>query len=221
MDAIPYLKFREAFSRILENLEKHREYLNDLDSPIGDSDHGESVCKAFAKVKEAIDALPEAERDIGALFATAGKTILFSGGAAMGPLYGTAFLDAGKVAGGKSSLTFPEFVAVFAAFVEGVRRRGGASPGDKTMYDTLFPTLEALREAQEKGMPLREALEYAISAARKGMESTKDMLAKRGRSSRLGERSLGHIDPGAASSYFIIEAWFSTLKEEEDCGTGT
>ncbi len=215
METIPFVRFREAFTRILENLKKHREYLNDLDSPIGDSDHGESVCKTFAKVKEAIDALPKDQEDIGLLLETAGKTILFSGGAAMGPLYGTAFLDAGKVARGKSSLTLPELVEVFSAFVEGVRRRGGAEPGDKTMYDTLFPALRALREAQEEGKSLRDALERAIAAAREGMESTKDMLARRGRSSRLGERSLGHIDPGAASSYFIVEAWFGNLAEKE------
>lgn len=211
METIPFARMKEAFSHILENLEKHREYLNDLDSPIGDSDHGESVCKAFARVKEAIDSLPEDQEDIGVLLTTAGKTILFSGGAAMGPLYGTAFLDAGKAAQGKSSLTFAEFLEVFSAFVEGVRRRGGAEPGDKTMYDTLLPALEALKRAKEEGKSLREALEDAIAAARKGMESTKDMLARRGRSSRLGERSLGHIDPGAASSYCIIEAWFGVL----------
>lgn len=213
METISFAQMREAFSRILENLEEHRGYLNDLDSPIGDSDHGESVCKAFAKVKEAIDSLPKDQEDIGLLLTTAGKTILFSGGAAMGPLYGTAFLDAGKVAQGKSSLTFLEFLEVFSAFVEGVRRRGGAEPGDKTMYDTLLPALEALRRAKEEGKSLKEALQDAVSAARQGMESTKDMLAKRGRSSRLGERSLGHIDPGAASSYFIVEAWFGVLGE--------
>lgn len=211
MEVIPFSHFKRAFASILENLKKHRAYLNDLDSPIGDSDHGESVCRAFAQVKEAIDRLPEGEEDIGALLTTAGRTILFSGGAAMGPLYGTAFLDAGKAAQGKSSLTFQEFLEVFSAFVEGVRRRGGAAPGEKTMYDTLLPTLEALQRAKEEGKTLKEALKEAIAAARQGMESTKEMLAKKGRSSRLGERSLGHIDPGAASSYFIIEAWFGSL----------
>lgn len=211
MEAIPFFRFKEAFSRILENLEKHRSYLNDLDSPIGDSDHGESVCKAFERVKEAVESFPKDQEDIGALLSTVGKTILFSGGAAMGPLYGTAFLDAGKVAQGKSSLTFPEFCELFAAFTEGVRRRGQAEPGDKTMYDTLLPALKALERAREEGKSLKEALESAIRAAQEGMESTKGMLAKRGRSSRLGERSIGHIDPGAASSYFIIEAWFQAL----------
>ena len=214
MEAIPFSRFKEAFIRILENLEKHREELNDLDAPIGDSDHGESVCRAFARVKEAVEAFPEDQKDIGALFTAVGKTILFSGGAAMGPLYGTAFLDAGKVAQGKSSLTLPEFVEVFAAFVEGVRRRGGVEPGDKTMYDTLYPALLALKGACEAGKPLEEALEEAKKAARLGMESTKGMLAKRGRASRLGERSIGHIDPGAASSYFIVEAWFERLRKE-------
>lgn len=214
METIPFERFQAAFACILENLRKHREYLNDLDSPIGDSDHGESVCRAFEKVKETVDQFPKDRRDIGALLEAAGKAILFSGGAAMGPLYGTAFLDAGKRVAGKDTLTFEDFFLLFEAFTQGIKRRGQVEPGEKTMYDTIFPTLEALRRAREAEKPLKEALKEAIEAAEKGMESTKDMLSRRGRSSRLGERSIGHIDPGAASSYFIIEAWFRSLISE-------
>lgn len=213
MEKIPFEKIKEAFSRVVENLEKNRQYLNDLDSPIGDSDHGESVCNAFQKVKEAVDKFPADRRDIGALLQEAGKAIIFSGGAAMGPLYGTAFMDAGKAVAGKEELNREDLLAMWKAFAQGIQRRGQVQPGEKTMYDTIYPSLQAMEKAFSEGKSLQEMLQEAIKAAKAGMESTKDMLSKRGRSSRLGERSIGHIDPGAASSYFIIEAFFGSLIE--------
>jgi len=201
-----------AFSRIEESLEKHRQYLNDLDSPIGDSDHGESVCSAFRKVKEVVDKFPEEKRDIGELLQTVGKSIVLSGGAAMGPLYGTAFMDAGKAVAGKEELSPSDLVKMWEAFAGGIKRRGQVELGDKTMYDAIYPSFLALQKAYEEGKSLKEMLEEAIEGARRGMESTKDLVSKRGRSSRLGERSRGHIDPGAASSYFIIEAFLGSLE---------
>jgi dihydroxyacetone kinase-like protein len=213
MEKIPFERIKEAFSRVVENLEKNRQYLNDLDSPIGDSDHGESVCNAFQKVKEAVDKFPADRRDIGALLQEAGKAIIFSGGAAMGPLYGTAFMDAGKAVAGKEELNREDLLAMWKAFAQGIQRRGQVQLGEKTMYDTIYPSLQAMEKAFSEGKGLQEMLQEAIKAAKAGMESTKDMLSKRGRSSRLGERSIGHIDPGAASSYFIIEAFFGSLIE--------
>ncbi len=209
---IPFEKIKIAFSRIEESLEKHRQYLNDLDSPIGDSDHGESVCSAFRKVKEVVDKFPEEKRDIGELLQTVGKSIVLSGGAAMGPLYGTAFMDAGKAVAGKEELSPSDLVKMWEAFAGGIKRRGQVELGDKTMYDAIYPSFLALQKAYEEGKSLKEMLEEAIEGARRGMESTKDLVSKRGRSSRLGERSRGHIDPGAASSYFIIEAFLGSLE---------
>ncbi|HOQ68149.1 MAG TPA: dihydroxyacetone kinase subunit DhaL [Candidatus Atribacteria bacterium] len=209
---IPFEKIKMAFSRIEESLEKHRQYLNDLDSPIGDSDHGESVCSAFRKVKEVVDKFPEEKRDIGELLQTVGKSIVLSGGAAMGPLYGTAFMDAGKAVAGKEELSPSDLVKMWEAFAGGIKRRGQVELGDKTMYDAIYPSFLALQKAYEEGKSLKEMLEEAIEGARRGMESTKDLVSKRGRSSRLGERSRGHIDPGAASSYFIIEAFLGSLE---------
>ncbi|HPU08750.1 MAG TPA: DAK2 domain-containing protein, partial [Candidatus Atribacteria bacterium] len=152
---IPFEKIKIAFSRIEESLEKHRQYLNDLDSPIGDSDHGESVCSAFRKVKEVVDKFPEEKRDIGELLQTVGKSIVLSGGAAMGPLYGTAFMDAGKAVAGKEELSPSDLVKMWEAFAGGIKRRGQVELGDKTMYDAIYPSFLALQKAYEEGKSLK------------------------------------------------------------------
>ncbi|MCX6088840.1 MAG: dihydroxyacetone kinase subunit DhaL [Candidatus Atribacteria bacterium] len=210
-ETISYEKVCSGFAAILDHLQKNRQALNDLDSPIGDSDHGESVTGAFQKVQVAVDAFPKDQRDIGALLQAVGKSIILSGGAAMGPLYGTAFLDAGKAVLGKGDLAPEDLVHLWEGFAAGIQRRGQVKLNEKTMYDTIYPTAEALKHSFSEGKPLPEMIQDAIQAAKKGMESTKDMLSLRGRSSRLGERSIGHIDPGSASSYLIIEAFFSHL----------
>ena len=211
--SVPFEKVKKAFARILEELEKNRQYLNDLDAPIGDSDHGESVTNAFRKVKEAVDQHPEGDRDIGKLLQEVGKSIIFSGGAAMGPLYGTAFMDAGKVVSGKTELTPQDVVAMWEAFGGGIARRGQAKVGEKTMYDTIYPMVESLKKSLTAGESFEAMLRKAIEEARRGMESTRDMLSLRGRSSRLGERSIGHIDPGAASSFIVVKTFLETLLE--------
>lgn len=208
---VSFERVKIAFTRILEELEKNRQYLNDLDAPIGDSDHGESVTNAFRKVKETVDKYPEGDQDIGKLLQEVGKSIIFSGGAAMGPLYGTAFMDAGRVVSGKSELTPQDIVTMWEAFAGGIARRGQAKVGEKTMYDTIYPMVESLKASFAAGESFEEMISKAIEAARRGMESTKDMLSLRGRSSRLGERSIGHIDPGAASSFIVIKAFLETL----------
>lgn len=212
-DTISFNRVKESFASILNRLEENRQYLNDLDSPIGDSDHGESVTAAFKKVKEAVDAYPDDQNDIGSLLQSIGKAIIFSGGAAMGPLYGTAFMDAGTAVCGKSTLTREDLVALMMAFAHGIERRGKVKIGEKTMFDTIYPTAESLQKAFDEGKPLSEMINAGIAAAKQGMESTKDMLSLRGRSSRLGERSIGHIDPGAASSFFIMEAFLKSFVE--------
>ena len=213
-DTISFNTIKKSFTAILNRLEENRQYLNDLDSPIGDSDHGESVTAAFKKVKEAVDAYPADQNDIGNLLQSIGKAIIFSGGAAMGPLYGTAFMDAGTAICGKSVLTREDLVALMLAFAHGIERRGKVKIGEKTMYDTIYPTAEALKKAFDEGKSLSEMVNAGIAAAKQGMESTKDMISLRGRSSRLGERSIGHIDPGAASSYFIMEAFLESMIKE-------
>jgi dihydroxyacetone kinase-like protein len=203
-----FARVRDALVAIAEELERNRQHYNDLDSPIGDSDHGDSVCGAFRKVREAALQSDPAQLDIGELLKSAGRAITFAGGGAMGPLYGTAFMEAGKCVAGKSSISYDELVRMWGAFADGVARRGGVKLGEKTMYDTIRPAVDALEKAHAEGVPMREACALAVEAAEKGMNSTREMLSQRGRSSRLGERSLGHVDPGAASAFAILSVFF-------------
>jgi phosphoenolpyruvate---glycerone phosphotransferase subunit DhaL len=204
---------KNALIEATDELEKNRQYFNDLDSPIGDSDHGDSVCSSFKKVREAVLGYDDTEiKDTGALLKAAGQALIFSGGAAMGPLYGSAFSEAGKIVAGKSEISYDDFVKMWVAFAGGIGKRG-EKVGEKTMYDTIRPAVDALEKAFAEGKSLKEACVLVDIAAKDGMNATKDMLALRGRSSRLGERSLGHIDPGAASMYTIISTFFKTVGE--------
>jgi dihydroxyacetone kinase-like protein len=208
---ISFEKIRTALIAVSDELSKNRQYYNDLDSPIGDSDHGDSVCSAFKKVGEVAYQYSDNRNDIGDLLNTVGRAIIFSSGAAMGPLYGTAFTEAGKAVAGKSELTFEDFVKMWVAFVGGIEKRGGVKVGEKTMFDTIQPGISTLEFEFSNGKTLKEACSVAIEAAERGMNSTKNMLSLRGRSSRLGERSLGHIDPGSASMFTMISTFFKTV----------
>jgi phosphoenolpyruvate---glycerone phosphotransferase subunit DhaL len=207
-----------SFDRILkavresaEELRRQKEYFNDLDSQIGDSDHGDSIDFTFKKVLEKLDAFDVAKEDIGALLVSIGRGIILSGGAAMGPLYGTAFVEAGKTVEGKTQITFDEFVCMWEGFVSGIEKRGGVKVGEKTMFDTVVPAVNALREARSADESFSNALRKSIVAAESGMNSTKEMNSKRGRSSRLGERSVGHIDPGSASMCVFLSKFFEIV----------
>ncbi len=208
---ISFDKIQAALVAVAQELNDKRQYFNDLDSPIGDSDHGDSVCGAFKKVGEVASRYNDEKKDIGDLLKAVGKAIIFSGGAAMGPLYGTAFTEAGKTVAGKNELTFEDFVKMWIAFVKGIETRGGVKIGEKTMFDTIQPAISRLEQEFLNGKTLKEACNSAIEAAEQGMNSTKDMLSLRGRSSRLGERSLGHIDPGSASMFTVISTFFKTV----------
>ncbi|MFW6001675.1 MAG: dihydroxyacetone kinase subunit DhaL [Halanaerobium sp.] len=201
-------KIKKALIKVADKLKEERRYFNKLDAPIGDSDHGDSVSKAFQKVKEII---VDSEADIGKLLKDAGFSISSLGGGAMGPLYGTAFMEAGRAVSGKNSITYQELVDMWLNFAEGIQKRGEVKLGDKTMYDTIKPAVDELEKAYKNEKNLEEAVKLTIEAAEKGMNSTKDMLSKKGRSSRLGKRTKGHIDPGAASMYTIISTFFKEI----------
>ena len=213
MECITLQTVKEAILEVINELEKQREYFNDLDSPIGDSDHGDSIAATFLVVQKTVEDFNLETGDIGAFFNCIGKAIIMTGGASMGPLYGTAFMDAGKAVNGKKEVAYDEFVTMWEAFTEGIRRRGNVKPGEKTMYDTILPAVTTLSEQHKRGASLRETVPLVVKAAEDGMNSTKDMLATRGRSSRLGERSLGHIDPGAASMNCLIGNFFKVVQE--------
>ena len=192
-----------ALKAAVSKLGEKREELDRLDSPIGDGDHGRTMTNTFHNVAPLLESTGE---DIGGLLKNMGKTLALSGGASAGPLYGTAFMEAGRVVEGKSEVGLKEIAKMAKAFEEGVIRRGKANIGEKTMLDTIHPAVESVEGSLSDGLSLKEALLNMKEAARKGMESTRDLVSQRGRSSRLGERSIGHIDPGAASCYFILEA---------------
>ena len=180
----------------------NKDRLTALDSAIGDGDHGANMARGFAAVRAKLPEL--AGKDIGAIFKATAMTLISTVGGASGPLYGTFFLQAAGPANGKSELLHPEFFACFDAGLQGVIRRGKASVGDKTMVDALVPAVEALRPIDIDS--IEAALARAVQAARSGADATAPLIARKGRASYLGERSAGHLDPGAASTVLLFEA---------------
>lgn len=194
--------------RFAELVHEHRDELTELDSAIGDADHGSNMDRGMAAVVAALDeALPA---DAAALLKKAGATLVSKVGGASGPLYGTLFL---RMAGpaGSSELDGAGFAAALRAGLEGVIARGKAEPGDKTMIDALAPACDALDAALERGDPLGAGLTAAADAAAAGRDATIPLVARKGRASYLGERSAGHQDPGATSTALLLAAAAATL----------
>lgn len=192
----------EFLHRAAEVLHKNREYLTDLDSAIGDADHGINMDRGFQTILKKLPSVEE--QDAGTILKTAGMALVSSVGGAGGPLYGTAFMQAGMALAGKFEVTAADLVQALDAALSGIMMRGKSKPGEKTMIEAIAPAVVAMREAVENGASTREALERATAAAEQGMKSTIPMLAMKGRASYLGERSIGHQDPGATSSYLLI-----------------
>ncbi len=207
-DKISFSQVLGSLKAVLGKLEEKRKELDRLDSPIGDGDHGRTISNAFQKLTPLFES---SEEDIGVLLKKVGRTLALSAGAAAGPLYGTAFMEAGKVVEGKKEIDLGDMVKMAQAFEEGIKRRGKAEVGEKTMLDTVHPAVESLKKSLSENLSLEDALKNMKEEAKRGMESTKDLISQRGRSSRLGERTRGHIDPGAASCYYIIEAMVDFL----------
>lgn len=192
--------------------EENKDRLTQLDSDIGDGDHGANMARGFAAVRGRLPGL-EGE-DIGAIFKVVAMTLISTVGGASGPLYGTFFLQAAAGANGKAELSRAELAACFDAGLKGLMARGKAIVGEKTMIDALAPAMEALRSAGDDS--LGTALARTVEAARQGAESTIPLVARKGRASYLGERSAGHLDPGAASSVLLLE----TLAAVAGAGSG-
>jgi dihydroxyacetone kinase-like protein len=189
---------------VAEVLREQRGYLSDLDSAIGDADHGTNMDRGFTAV---LDKLPGvAEADIGTILKTVGTTLVSTVGGASGPLYGTAFLRAGTALAGKQELQPVDVLAALEAALEGIQARGRAQPGEKTMVDALRPAVEAFREALTAGKDVSATLEASADAAEAGAQATIPLLATKGRASYLGERSIGHQDPGATSIALLLRA---------------
>jgi phosphoenolpyruvate---glycerone phosphotransferase subunit DhaL len=189
--------------QLAQVLQENREYLTQLDAAIGDADHGANMDRGFKAVSAKLATLTNA--DIGAILKTVGSTLVSTVGGASGPLYGTAFLRAGIATAGKQALSEADVVALLTAFVEGVKARGKAQAGEKTMLDALQPALDAARKAESDGLDLAQLLKQSSEAAQQGVKATIPLLATKGRASYLGERSIGHQDPGATSSWLILK----------------
>jgi len=185
-------------------------YLTDLDRAIGDADHGANMDRGF---KAVMNKIPEiSDKDIGTICKTVGMTLISTVGGAGGPLYGTFFLQAGMKTAGKMELNLADWTEALEAALSGVIMRGKAELGDKTMVDALTPAVAALKQSILENQPINKALELSAEAAKQGMEGTTPLVARKGRASYLGERSAGHQDPGATSSYLILKTAADTWK---------
>jgi dihydroxyacetone kinase-like protein len=190
--------------RVADVLHENASYLTQLDSPIGDADHGANMDRGFKAVRDKFPGM--ASMDISTQLKTVGMTLVSTVGGASGPLYGTAFLRASAAAGGKQDLSSADIVALLEAFLGGIVARGKAQPGEKTMVDALTPALAAAKQALQENLPPKELAMRASQAAEEGMKATIPLLATKGRASYLGERSRGHQDPGATSSWLILRS---------------
>ena len=203
-DSIVPGQMLKALYALCDTIEQEKEALSELDGAIGDGDHGVNMAKCFREVRKK---LSECEGlDFGDLFRQVGLVVMNSVGGAMGALYGTFFLRLAQSSGGKTQLNLEDWVQMLQAAERGILEIGKARPGDKTLVDTLMPAVQALVNAQEDGRSLPKALWDFQAAAEEGMLSTRGMVAKTGRASRLGERTRGHQDAGATSCFFILKA---------------
>ncbi len=204
MNAITREHIVQWLKKTAQVLAENKEYLTQLDAAIGDADHGINMDRGFTKVMERLNGVQD--KDIGTILRTTGMALLSSVGGAGGPLYGTLYMKAGMAVTGKHELTPEELGNLLRAAVQGVIDRGKAQLGDKTMVDALLPAVEAYEKALQSGSDLCTALARMVAAAEKGMKDTIPLVARKGRASYLGERSAGHQDPGATSSYLILNA---------------
>jgi phosphoenolpyruvate---glycerone phosphotransferase subunit DhaL len=181
-----------------------RDHLVQLDAAIGDGDHGINMSRGFDAVVKAVEA--DGGSPPGRLLILAGRTLVSTVGGASGPLWGSALRSGGRVLGDQPSFEGPQLVEVLAAALASVKDLGTAALGDKTMVDALEPAVDTLRSRIAAGEPLDRALDEAAAAAEAGMRATIPMQARKGRASYLGERSVGHQDPGATSTALMVRA---------------
>ena len=212
MSEITSAGLRSIFQAIGDAIEIDKGRLSELDGVIGDADHGVTMSIGFTAVNEALQAL-DPGADPTAVFNTAAKSFLNAVGASSGPLYGTAFMRAGAAVKGKATIDRDGLADCIAAMAKGMQDRGKAERGEKTMMDAWLPAADAAQAAKARGDDAVAVLESAVAAAEAGAEATKAMLATKGRASRLGERALGHIDPGAASAVTILKAMTEAVRK--------
>lgn len=209
--SVSYREVTEWIRAFATSIAENKEYLTELDSAIGDADHGINMNRGMQAVLGKLDQAPAGQPDVGALLKTVGMTLVSTVGGAGGPLYGTLFLQMGTATAGKAELSADDWAAALAAGVAGVQKRGKAERGDKTMLDALLPAVDALQAAVADGTGLDGALAASAAAAQDGMKATIPLVARKGRASYLGERSANHQDPGATSSWLLVRAAADTF----------
>jgi dihydroxyacetone kinase-like protein len=191
-------------SKLQEVYAANKEYLTQLDSAIGDADHGINMNRGFTNVKETLNTSPPDQ--ITAILKTVAMSLIKTVGGASGPLYGTFFMRASAATTGKTELDAADVVAMFEAGVDGILQRGKAQLQDKTMVDAWLPALDAMKAAVNGGSDLNSVIKKGAATAEQGMKNTIPLQARKGRASYLGERSIGHQDPGATSTYLMLKA---------------
>ena len=211
-ETISTIQMKTALETLCETIENEKEYLSELDGAIGDGDHGVNMAKCFREVKKKL--AETSADDMGSLFKNVGMVVLNSVGGAMGALYGTFFLRMSQESVDKNALNLADMVRMLQAAEKGILDIGKAKPGDKTLLDALSPAVRSLELSEKQAKSLPAALDAFEQNAKEGMASTKDMLAKTGRASRLGERTIGHQDAGATSCYFILRSIASSIEAE-------
>jgi dihydroxyacetone kinase-like protein len=201
------IKFIEL---VAARVKEQRDYLTQLDSAIGDADHGVNLDRGFTTVLTKLPTV--ADKDTGSILKTVGTTLVSTVGGASGPLYGTAFLRAGMATADRFELGPEDLLAALEAALEGIQARGKSTRGEKTMIDAIGPGVDALRTSLAAGDELLPAVRKAVAACEEGMQATIPMLATKGRASYLGDRSIGHQDPGATSAYLMAMAMLEIVE---------
>ena len=196
-------KVIQILQEIAHKIEAEKDFLTKLDQPIGDSDHGINMARGFGEVEKKLPTLEG--KDIGTILKTVGMTLVSTVGGASGPLYGSAYLKAGMAAAGKEELSMDDFLGVMKAATEAVEQRGKAVLDEATMLDAMIPSLKAMEEANAGGADAKAVLDAGVKAAWAGAEHTKELIATKGRASYVGERGIGHQDPGATSYSYTLE----------------
>lgn len=205
---------KEMTLKITEEIQKNKAYLCELDAAIGDGDHGISMAKGFKEAENRLrDVNEESFKKIGDIYKLVGLALLDKIGGATGPIFSTIFLSAAKIAGDKKEVDLELFADMFAKSVEDVCKRGKSKPGEKTLIDALYPAAKALRGSAQEGLSLEKGLKNAYEASLSGVENTKKMVPKQGKSRYLKDRAIGHQDAGATSISLIFKAMKEYLED--------
>ncbi|CUP16689.1 dihydroxyacetone kinase subunit DhaL [Clostridium baratii] len=205
-------KVIEVLIKVSEKIDKNKEYLTELDAAIGDGDHGLNMSKGFKAVSDKL--LSEEDDNIGNILKKTGMTLVSNVGGASGPLYGTAFMKASMALKDKKEININDFLSALKLALEGIKSRGKSTEGEKTIIDALSPAIKSMEDSIKNGDSYIEVLEKGKDAALEGVEFTKTIKATKGRASYLGDRSIGHQDPGATSCFYILETIYEEAKKD-------